>query len=159
MIDLQRREIRTDFGLTNRLQKPKPHPSVALLLSRIFQSLQTLDWKQISLPFKLQISRKIGHFLTRLHFQKHPLVSFDLVLQREKFPLLFSCSRELARVLLELLKLLLGATSLVQGPASSHGDNVANPYIPETGARTQTSSGGASQSDCTLGCNGDSPGR
>lgn len=58
----------------------------------------------------------------------------------------FICSRALARVPLELLKLLLGASSLgdlehiesnslAQGPALSNSDNVSNLYIPETGGQ------------------------
>ena len=77
----------------------------------------------------------------------------------------FICSRALARVPLELLKLLLGASilgdlehielhSLAQGPTLSNCDNVT--MIPETGA--QTCSCDTSQSDCTFRCNGDSPG-
>lgn len=58
----------------------------------------------------------------------------------------FICSRALARVPLELLKLLLGASSLgdlehieshslAQGPALSNCDNVSDLYIPETGGQ------------------------
>ena len=75
---------------------------------------------------------KFSHFLERTSFYK---------LENN-----FICSRALARVPLELLKLLLGASSLsdlehieshslAQGPALSNCDNVSDLYIPETGGQ------------------------
>lgn len=69
---------------------------------------------------------------------------------------------ELASVLSELLKLLLGTSGLgdlehtegrclTLGPALARGDDVASLHILEKGAGAQTHSRGTSQRDCTYG--------